>query len=116
MSKLSFDPESDDLNRFLARTMQNPSQRKAYMASRAWYLRKQALALRSNGRCERCGNGKYEVAHHLTYAHFGAEFLNELQALCRACHAFLHGRSDVDPTKTIHVQMTLSFEMDENDN
>lgn len=106
-----YDPLKDpSLEQFLARVMRNPSQRKAYLASRAWYTRKQALALRSQGKCERCGFGRYQVAHHLTYRHFGAEFLNELLAVCKDCHQFLHARSNVDPATIKSGQGHLEFD------
>lgn len=74
-------------------------------------MRKQAIAIRSNGKCERCGHGKYEIAHHLTYAHFGSEYIKELQAICRDCHAYLHAKSDYDPAKDHPAlkQMSLPF-------
>jgi 5-methylcytosine-specific restriction endonuclease McrA len=102
----------DDFQAYFQRLMQNPVHRKAYLASRAWQIRRQALALRSNGKCERCGFGRYQVAHHLTYLHFGAEYLTELQAICWDCHKYLHAKSNYDPCKDrpIDLQRVLDFE------
>jgi hypothetical protein len=81
------------------RAMQSPANRAAYRASRAWQLRKQAVGLRARGRCERCRWGRYEECHHLTNLHYGAEYVAELMALCRDCHAYLHGHSAYDPVQ-----------------
>lgn len=100
----------EDLDAYLQRLMKNPANRSAYYASRAWHMRKQAVAIRCNGKCERCGRGKFEIAHHLTYAHFGAEYIKELQGLCRQCHAYLHARSEYDPCKDDGRTKQLSLE------
>lgn len=99
-----------DFETYWKQQMRLPANRQAYFASRAWQMRKQALSIRSNGKCERCQNGKYEVTHHLTYAHFGAEYLKELQAICRPCHSYLHARSDFDPANQPQLQLTLDFD------
>lgn len=98
-----------DFTAYFEKQMRLPANRHAYFASRAWQMRKQALALRSNGKCERCGYGRFEVAHHLTYAHFGAEYIKELQAICRPCHAYLHAKSNFDPAQHPPDQMQLTF-------
>lgn len=102
----------EDFSAYFDRLMKLPANRQAYYASRAWQMRKQALAKRSKGKCERCERGRFQIAHHLTYAHFGREYLHELQAICRDCHNYLHGRSDFDPTRDaegLPVQQMLAF-------
>ena len=69
----------------------------AYLASREWALKKEALLTRSGGICERCYNAPYQETHHKTYAHIGHESLDELLAVCSGCHQFLSAKSDVDP-------------------
>jgi hypothetical protein len=86
-----------DFNLYFDRLMKDPAHRHAYYASHAWNVRKQAVAARCNGKCERCQHGKFQILHHLTYQHFGREYMNELQSLCRDCHGYLHGKSDYDP-------------------
>ena len=70
-----------------------------YLASREWALLKEQLRKRSKGRCERCWEGKYESTHHVTYERVGNEALDDLLAVCSACHKFLSGKSDKDPIK-----------------
>ena len=41
--------------------------------------------------CERCKVRKCEEAHHLTYARFGNELLEDVEALCWDCHRDAHG-------------------------
>lgn len=96
-----------DFTSYFERLMREPANRQAYLASRAWQMLRQQLGQRSNGSCERCGSGKFEVAHHLTYIHFGEERLHELQAICRACHNYLHAKTDVDPARDIAKQERL---------
>lgn len=68
-----------------------------YLASREWALLREAVRRRSRGRCERCPHGRHDETHHLTYERIGHERLEDLLGVCRACHAFLSGKSDVDP-------------------
>lgn len=45
------------------------------------------------GACERCGYNRQLQAHHKSYAHHGLEHehLEDLELLCRWCHATEHG-------------------------
>jgi len=70
----------------------------AYLASREWALLKRQVRERSGGKCERCGADQ-EATHHLTYERIGEERLEDLQAVCNACHEYLSGLSDIDPTE-----------------
>lgn len=48
---------------------------------------------RERGGCEHCGRGTDLQVHHLTYQHHGWEHEHpeDLQVLCRTCHAWQHG-------------------------
>lgn len=70
---------------------------KQYLASREWALKREAVRRRSGNKCERCKTGPQDAVHHLTYANVGNEPLEDLQAVCDPCHAFLSGKSDYDP-------------------
>jgi len=61
----------------------------AYLESPEWRQKRDLVLTRSNGLCEVCG-GLAVLAHHLTYAHAGNEFLFELVALCKRCHDRIH--------------------------
>jgi hypothetical protein len=69
--------------------------RQAYYCSRAWGLKKEAVKRRSGGRCERCRENPGENVHHISYENLYHESLLELIHLCRGCHEFQHGLSDV---------------------
>jgi len=69
-----------------------------YLCSRHWAVRREAVRKRSGEVCERCGKAPMAHVHHLTYARRFAEPLEDLQAVCLACHAYLHAASDHDPT------------------
>jgi hypothetical protein len=55
-----------------------------------WRSLRARVLKRSGGWCEGCGERPAVEVHHLTYKHLGAEFLWELQAVCRECHERIH--------------------------
>jgi 5-methylcytosine-specific restriction endonuclease McrA len=60
-----------------------------YMQSLAWYAKRREKLASVGNRCERCGKSGKDVVleiHHLSYRHLGNEPLEDLQALCFACH------------------------------
>ena len=62
-----------------------------YLKSTAWKAKRAQVIFRDGKRCRCCGRGgKGLEAHHLTYARFGNECLNDLITLCPACHAAAH--------------------------
>lgn len=67
-----------------------------YMASREWSVRRRAVMERASGRCERCCSEATKV-HHATYNRRFHERLDDLVALCRPCHTYVSGKSDLDP-------------------
>lgn len=73
------------------------SEYQRYLASREWGLKKNAVRARAGGSCERCHYPEIAATHHLTYERVGREELEDLQALCGPCHAFVGGFSDFDP-------------------
>jgi hypothetical protein len=64
-----------------------------YLCSREWGLLRAAVHERANGVCERCYVNKIDAVHHLTYARRYNEDLSDLQAICNACHAAVHGHA-----------------------
>jgi hypothetical protein len=60
----------------------------AYLASRQWALKREAVRDRSNGQCERCWINPMMAVHHLTYARVGDERLEDLLAICDPCHEY----------------------------
>jgi len=69
----------------------------AYLCSRKWSEKRELVLLHSNGMCERCRIHQADAVHHLTYARKYKEDLGDLQAICKHCHEFTHGKSDYDP-------------------
>ena len=63
---------------------------KAHLASAKWGRLRADVIERERGRCQGCGTGGATDVHHASYAHFGDEFLFELQLLCRRCHDRWH--------------------------
>jgi hypothetical protein len=92
----------------------NKSEYQTYLASREWALLKEAVRTRSNGKCERCRILDQEATHHLTYERIGKENIEDLQAICGACHSFISGKSEFDPIEyskklaVIKIYETLS--------
>ncbi len=69
----------------------------AYLCSREWCEKRETVQQRSEGKCERCLRNPADHVHHLTYARKYAELLDDLQAVCKPCHDFIHGKSSDDP-------------------
>lgn len=62
-----------------------------YLESDVWKQKRNAVLKRAHNTCERCGNARATVIHHLTYISVGREPLWALVALCDSCHKELHG-------------------------
>jgi hypothetical protein len=82
--------------------------RQAYMASREWALKREAVRERSGNRCERCVAAPQKAVHHMTYEHLGDEPLDELLAVCNPCHEWLSGKSAFDPAMEIMGSVFLA--------
>jgi hypothetical protein len=72
-------------------------QYRLYLQSPQWKLLREKAIKRAGPVCEGCGELRPEEVHHLNYTHAGEEFLFELAALCRGCHARLHPHGDEPP-------------------
>lgn len=70
-----------------------------YLCSREWSEKREVVRKRAGGICERCKHNKMDAVHHLTYARKYREELDDLQAICKACHEFTHGKIDKDPVR-----------------
>lgn len=58
-----------------------------YLKSAEWQVKRALAMLSANGVCEMRGCGKPATeVHHKTYARLGHEWLDDLMAVCRACH------------------------------
>lgn len=66
----------------------------AYLASPEWQNLRQRVIDRSQGLCEGCRLRPPTEVHHLSYEHWGHEFLFELVALCGDCHDRIHAKGD----------------------
>lgn len=77
---------------------------KAYLCSREWIQRKDAVRRRSKGTCERCHRDRASQCHHKTYARLFNEPLTDLQDLCDGCHRFVHNKTDFDPVEYFREQ------------
>lgn len=78
----------------------NKQEYEAYLHSSAWRQKRHWARLRAHGKCQRCGERfvKKEVhVHHLTYERVGHERQEDLQAICKGCHEFIHGIREFDP-------------------
>ena len=73
-----------------------------YLLSEHW-LELRGKKLSKSYRCERCGSGHRLQVHHLRYRNIFDVGLEDLQTLCRRCHALVHGiRRRRFSTKRIH--------------
>lgn len=70
----------------------------AYLCSREWAEKREAVRKRAGDKCERCKVLPIDAVHHLTYARKYEESLDDLQAICQPCHDFTHGKSASDPS------------------
>ena len=81
-----------------------------YLRSKAWKTLRKSVIERCNDCCERCGKRAVDEIHHLTYDRVYKETLDDLQGLCRDCHAFMHGETKIDPTvDSVSVKVTAKM-------
>lgn len=74
----------------LERRERERAERAPYYASPEWDLMRRRVMKRAGGLCEGCGQVPPAEVHHMTYEHFGAEFMWELRAVCKPCHERYH--------------------------
>lgn len=62
-----------------------------YTRSAQWRQQRAQAIARAGGQCDQCQQhvSHFEV-HHVTYQRVGAEWPEDLRALCPTCHAMLH--------------------------
>lgn len=64
-----------------------------YMQSKAWQIFRQRVFAARSRMCERCGTGAGPLQiHHISYARFGHEELEDVKVLCVPCHKKMHPR------------------------
>ena len=57
-----------------------------------------------------CPGARATEVHHISYASVGNERPDDLLAVCKACHAALHGRTLPVPVAANDNQLELPFE------
>lgn len=67
-----------------------------YLRSPHWLALRQRALDRAKHFCEACGSTDQLQVHHKTYERLRNERLDDLQVLCRGCHASTHGRDQYD--------------------
>lgn len=80
----------------------------AYLCSREWAVKKNAVHERAKGTCERCGLLPISAVHHLTYERKYREELTDLAGWCQPCHDFTHGKSNYDPSD-IRIKVVVNY-------
>jgi hypothetical protein len=84
------------------------SKYQAYLASREWSEKKNAVKLRAVDSCERCTDPcENLIVHHLTYERIYEEPLADLLGVCKDCHSYLHCFSKYDPLYSFELSMEL---------
>lgn len=69
------------------------SDKKDYIQSAAWQLKRQQILKRDNHKCVVCFSKDRLEIHHISYRHLGNEPLKDLVTVCRTCHQNTHDRS-----------------------
>jgi 5-methylcytosine-specific restriction endonuclease McrA len=72
------------------RSQERRQEYEIYLQTDAWQEKRELVFTRANGMCEGCRQAPACQVHHVTYEHVGNEFLWELVAVCRVCHARYH--------------------------
>lgn len=71
-------------------TMSPRTEYATYLQSAAWRAKAKAAIQRAGNRCQLCSRPGSQVhldAHHRTYARIGSERDEDIEVLCKACHA-----------------------------
>lgn len=63
---------------------------RTYLKTPEWDGRRRQALYDAGYRCERCGAASPLDVHHLTYRNIFNEAPEDLQALCRPCHNWIH--------------------------
>jgi hypothetical protein len=65
-----------------------------YLKTPHWQHIKIEVKKKYNNKCNKCKSTKKLNVHHLTYANFGKEKLEDLVLLCEKCHTKVHCNED----------------------
>ncbi|MEQ1589539.1 MAG: hypothetical protein ABL902_04200 [Gallionella sp.] len=65
---------------------------KDHLQSDLWKTKRTLVLLRARDMCEECKTSEAVEVHHKTYENLCSEPLEDLMAVCRFCHGFLHGK------------------------
>ena len=79
--------------------LSNPHDKKlyeAYLCSKSWRKKQNAIKERCNNVCEDCHQYAMVDVHHITYENIGDERLDELLGLCVACHQRKHPEKKIE--------------------
>lgn len=63
-----------------------------YLASEQWKEKRIQTLTRDEYTCQQCGTQESLQVHHLTYANFKNEPLEDLVTLCSSCHSKIHNK------------------------
>ncbi len=87
---------------------------KEYLKSEHWLGMRDRILWERDYECQACGSGKNLNVHHLTYAHLGSEYDDELVVLCKPCHKAHHEGMKYDEAKkeNLRIQKTNEVERD----
>lgn len=66
-----------------------------YLRSPEWKQRRGLVLQRANGICEVCEINEPVDVHHETYEHLCCEPLEDLKAVCKFCHDYLHKKIEL---------------------
>jgi hypothetical protein len=67
----------------------------AYLKSKEWKAKADALKKATGGLCQQCGEGGRLHVHHLTYENIGDEKPGDLIVLCKKCHNNKHNLKEI---------------------
>jgi len=73
-------------NRYLKQKLDWLKKNNDYYNSEAWKNKRLQVLQRDNYICQCCLNNKATQVHHISYKHFGDEYLFELTSICNNCH------------------------------
>lgn len=68
----------------------------AYLCSQEWWQQRNAVMRRCSGQCEKCNRRSADHVHHLTYIRKYCERLDDLMAVCVACHDSIHKPAELE--------------------
>ena len=63
-----------------------------YWKTPHWQRVRDDALYHSASHCQQCGAIGGVGVHHKTYARLGNELVNDVECLCKRCHAVRHGR------------------------